>query len=210
VLGLSINGVPVPIPVVGAEQVVPVPGLGTITLNAKPVVTTSGNYGRVEARAVQIDLTNPVTGEETHLTIAFAEADITCFNPPPPAPCPSPAFVTSGGWVVGPEANFAAAGRTGDGWGHFVYRDRAAGNRMQSTSITSTVFEAGDPGVAVITGFAKVNGGSQDYWFTVRLQDNGEPSRNDTFDLKSGHPALQHALAKLAGGNVQFHKPCKK
>jgi hypothetical protein len=52
-----------------------------------------------------------------------------------------------------------------------------------------------------ITGNADINGVAGTY--TVTVSDNGEPGRNDTFDLSlsTGYTAS----GSLGGGNIQLH-----
>lgn len=164
----------------------------------------SGNTGDITVNALHITVTE-VAGvvPATDLIIAQAHADIKCAGQPV---CTGASKVTGGGWVLpdGAKAkiNFAAAGKNGDTWGHFIAVNHETGDKLKATSLQTT-FDAND--FAVIVGLAQVNGNGM-FKFTARLKDNGEPGKGDLFSLTSD--AFNVPETTLGGGNIQFHKPC--
>src|SRR5262249_44260939 len=96
--------------------------------------------------------------------------------------------------------------------GQVTFEDSARGLSLQSTSITYLRMES-DGVRATIRGTATVNGVAG-FNFTVFVEDNGEPGRNDRFRIVITGPggfaydsadfALQGGL--LESGNVQVHK----
>jgi hypothetical protein len=157
-------------------------------------VTVNGGAGQcTDAATVTINQQNPPTQ-------------------PPPTDCDD--FVTGGGWIVGTptgaKGNFGVHGgfRNGKFWGGLNYIDHASGMHVKSTDVTAYTeisencrqinFKVTIDGVA---GTA-----------IVKVCDNGEPGRNDTFDIQlsngykaSGDLAGQHP----GGGNIQLHRKCK-
>jgi len=135
---------------------------------------------------------------------------------PPASECC--AKVTGGGWITvatdtkkkasykGTFGFNAQCMKKGGFHGSLEFQDHFRGLNVHSTSITNVVVE----GVkATFTGTVQVNN-SGSYAFTVIVEDNGEPGRNDTFRISV--PGLgangYQASGKLAGGNIQIHK-CK-
>ena len=96
--------------------------------------------------------------------------------------------------------------------GQVSFEDRQLGISLASTSISYLRVEA-DGIHAKIQGTATVNGVSG-YTFTVYLEDNGEPGRNDKFHIVLTGPggfaydSLDFALLGdlLDSGNIQVHK----
>jgi hypothetical protein len=135
------------------------------------------------------------------------------------APCD---FVTAGGFVFkddGAAANFGAHGgcKNGDFWGNVNYVDHATGFHLDSTRITGYLFDPATPLARDICGFARINDQPEEVMFRVRLVDNGEPGKNDTFGIvidnwnSAGERFYKVSSRKLAnggpgGGNVQLHK----
>lgn len=204
--GLVINGVSI-VTTGAVNQVISVPG-GTIVLNAQ-LTSTSTNYGEISAAAIFVDLVDCFSG-----VIAFAKADISCggTNQPPggeqPRDCGK---ITGGGFIVGTPSgahgSFGVSGgiRRGEYWGHLNYIDHGTGMHVRSTAVTGFGFV--DAVTRQIT-YNVVIGGSAGT-ATVIVSDNGEPGRNDIFDitLSTGY----HAGGDLGGpgsggGNIQLHK----
>ena len=101
------------------------------------------------------------------------------------APCD---FVTSGGFVFkdnGERANFGAHGgcKNNEFWGHVNYVDHQNQFHMNSTRITGYLFDPATPNARDICGWARINDQPQEVMFRVRLVDNGEPGKNDTFGI---------------------------
>lgn len=203
--GLVINGAS--ITVTGVNQIITVPG-GTIVLNAQLTGTSkAGAKGKIEVAAVYVMLEGGFSG-----AIAFAKADISCGTTPPPGggggACGK---LTGGGFITGTPSgangSFGVSGgiRRGEFWGHLNYIDHGTGMHVTSTSVT---------------GFAVVDANTRQIDYNVDIDgvagtarvicsDQGEPGRNDTFDitLSSGY----HAGGDLGGsgsggGNIQLHK----
>jgi hypothetical protein len=119
-------------------------------------------------------------------------------------------FVTGGGWIrlpTGEKANFGVHGgiKNGDLWGGLNYIDHRTGMHVKSTSTTGYVVLTenrrrisynvtidGVPGTAV-----------------VEVEDNGEPGRDDWFQiqLSNGYFASGDlGGAGPGGGNIQLHR----
>ena len=208
VQGLTINGLPVVL--TGAtNEVVAVPG-GNIVLNAQ-LTSTNCKVGEITVAAVFLMLTNGIQG-----SIAYTEADITCGSrvPPEVRSCDKVTgagfFVTtnmdtnvvSTNLVCGNYNAFSLMGGNKHGQlvGRLNYVDNGTGMHVTSTAVTGISFvdavsRAFDFNVLIdgVPGTAH-----------VIVADNGEPGRNDIFDitLSTGY----HAVGTLAGGNIQLHK----
>lgn len=130
-----------------------------------------------------------------------------------PIPCD---FVTSGGFVFldsGDKGTFGAHGgcKNGAFWGHVNYIDHGTGLHINSTEITGYLFDPAFPNARDICGWARSNHDEERVRFRVRLEDNGEPGRNDRFGilLSTGYLVTTRTLGDEGGGggNVQLHKP---
>lgn len=81
---------------------------------------------------------------------------------------------------------------------------------MKSTEITGYMSDSAFPNSRDICGFARTNA-DEDVRFRVRLEDNGEPGRNDRFGIRlsNGYHMTTRLLADggPGGGNIQLHKP---
>jgi hypothetical protein len=134
-----------------------------------------------------------------------------------PAPCD---FITGGGFIItdsGAKANFGSHGgcKNGAFWGHVNYVDHggyngAAPYHVDSTEITGYLFDPSFPNARDICGFARTNLG-ETVRFRVRMEDNGEPGRDDRFGIRlsNGYLVRPRLLADggPGGGNIQLHKP---
>jgi len=133
------------------------------------------------------------------------------------APCD---FITGGGFIFrddGERANFGSHGgcKHGGFWGHVNYVDHGGFNgatpyHVDSTEITGYVMDPAFPNSRDICGFARTNAG-ETVRFRVRMEDNGEPGRDDRFGIRLDNGYLVTARSLGAngpgGGNVQLHKP---
>jgi hypothetical protein len=72
---------------------------------------------------------------------------------------------------------------------------------LRSTSIDSAEWDDANRAV-IVHGHATVNG-SGNVAFTVRLDDNGEPGRNDLYDMQ----AICNGSGNMVSGNLQYHLP---
>ena len=134
-----------------------------------------------------------------------------------PGPCD---FITGGGFVftdLGPKANFGAHGgcKHGEFWGHVNYVDHGgfmgvSPYHVSSIEITGYMMDDVAPTGREICGFARTNAG-ETLRFRVRMEDNGEPGRNDRFGirLENGYVVTTRLLGDggPGGGNIQLHKP---
>jgi hypothetical protein len=136
------------------------------------------------------------------------------------APCD---FVTAGGFVFKDNkerANFGAHGgcKHGEFWGHVNFVDHENQFHLNSTRITGYLFDPATPNARDICGFGRINDQAEEVMFRVRLVDNGEPGRNDTFGItidnwnSAGERFYRVSSRSLGGdtknggGNVQLHK----
>ena len=202
VVGLTINGVNVA--VTGAtNEVISLGAAGSIVLNAQ-MSSSTATRGQISVAAIFLmlaDFTGP---------IAFAEADIRCGSAVPPGmrACDK---VTGGGFIVGTPSgangSFGVGGgiRRGAFWGHLNYIDHGIGMHVRATAVTGyTVIDA----VTRKIDFNVTIDGAAGTASCI-VADNGEPGRNDIFDitLSTGY----HAGGDLGGvgpggGNIQLHK----
>jgi hypothetical protein len=134
-----------------------------------------------------------------------------------PSPCD---FITGGGFIFrddGARANFGSHGgcKNGAFWGEVNYVDHGGYNgstpyHVKSTQITGYLFDPAYPNARDICGFATTSAG-ENLRFRVRMEDNGEPGRDDRFGirLENGYLVTPRSLGADAsgGGNIQLHKP---
>jgi hypothetical protein len=205
VSGLTIDGLPVA--VTGeANQVISLPG-GNIVLNAQ-LTSTNGQRGETTVAAIFLMLTNGLQG-----AIAYAEADIRCGSRIVVA-CDK---ITGGGFIhttvvdtnvistnglPGAHASFGVSAgiKRGQFVGQLNYIDHGTGMHVKSTGVTG--FTAVDLVTRAVDFNVLIDG--VEGTARVLLADNGEPGRNDIFDitLSTGY----HAGGTLGGGNIQLHK----
>jgi hypothetical protein len=205
--GLSVDGVAIPV-TGGPNQLVDLDDF-SLVINEQ-VLTSSGNYGAILLAALHIIDPGCLEG-----LIGVVRADVRCTTVQPPPP-PSPGtndcgdFITGGGWIVGSSggrANFAVAGgvRNGAFWGHLNFIDHDSRLHVKSTAVT---------GYQVVTDLTRdisfnVLIGGVAGTAIVRVTDNGEPGRNDTFGiaLSTGYTAGSSLGGDHpGGGNIQLHK----
>jgi hypothetical protein len=84
--------------------------------------------------------------------------------------------------------------------GHLQYANHASGAQVRS--VTFTTFAASG-NTATFGGTCTSNGAP--CTFTVNVADNGEPGRNDSFEITVDAAPAQGGT--LRGGNIQVHKP---
>jgi hypothetical protein len=187
---------------------------GTQIIINKQASGENGTGGRqIDVTALYVNV--PGIAE---LFIADVHADITCAALPQ---CPGRhAFVTSGGFIDLTGSNkqhFAAAGRNLTNWGHVLYRDTATGYSLHVKDPYGVVYTSFDnlKRDADAQGFdtsrldaTKFQGGAILTWDggRVLLVDEGEPGRNDYFQIIAPPGAVTGGL--LAGGNIQMHGKC--
>src|SRR5207237_9818460 len=145
-------------------------------------------------------------------TVGLARAGITFTGGPPPPPPPSSPCdkVTGGGFIYtseGAKGTFGVSGgiRRGAFWGHLNYIDHGSGMHVTSTEVTG--YAVVDANTRKIDYAVEIDGTAGTA--TVIVTDNGEPGKDDIFDitLSNGY----HAGGDLGGsgsggGNIQLHK----
>ena len=155
----------------------------------------------------------------TFAALAFGLAPTTASAHLVPAPCD---FVTGGGFVFkdnGLMTNFGvhAGCKNGDFWGNVNVLDHENQFHLKSVQITGYLFDPAVPNSRDFCGWGRINDQSEEVMFRVRLVDNGEPGKNDTFGITidnwytNGDRFYRVSSRKLAGGegggsNVQLHK----
>jgi hypothetical protein len=121
--------------------------------------------------------------------------------------------VTGGGWITGTpsgeKGTFGVSGgvRRDAFWGHLTYIDHGAILKVESTAVTGFQVDSSDANARIITYNVTINGVAGTA--TVRVADNGEPGRNDTFaiQLSTGYTASGSLGGdRPGGGNIQVHK----
>jgi hypothetical protein len=196
IVGLVINGKP--IVVTGQpNQTIALPNLASIVLNEQ----ISRRMGDLTVNAIHVSALGVAD-----VVVAAAHADITCSTSGAPD-CTGGDFVTGGGWIETAGMNrgtFAVAGGLKNGalWGHLQYIDHGTGLKVKGTGVTA--YTTTSATTRRIEGTAEIGGKPGTY--KIDVADNGEPGRYDTFSIKlsTGYAAA----GKLAGGNIQLHKPC--
>ena len=200
VQGLVINGASI-VPTGETNQVITLSN-GTVVLNGILASPSGGSPG-ISVAAIYVDIENCFRG-----VIGFAEANISCGTAPGTnGACGK---VTGGGFIAttnGGHASFSVSGgiRGTAFWGNLNYIDHDTGAQVTSTGVT---------------GFTVVDGTTRQIDYNVDIDgapgtarvivsDQGEPGRNDIFDitLSTGY----HAGGDLGGsgsggGNIQVHK----
>ena len=137
-----------------------------------------------------------------------------------PTPCD---FITGGGFVFTDwpsRANFGSHGgcKNGGFWGHVNYVDHREFMGVEPYHVNSTQITGylksdnpAHPNAREICGYARTNADEpQPVRFRVRMEDNGEPGRDDRFGIRlsNGYVVTTRYLADggPGGGNIQLHK----
>lgn len=86
-----------------------------------------------------------------------------------------------------------------------MYSDNGSGVALRAAKpfTRATVYPEGKEGGGKLTGTTTAARS-----FTAHITDNGEPGRDDVFDLFSPD-GVTLASRKLDGGNIQVHKACR-
>ena len=144
----------------------------------------------------------------TNVTVGMAKTKIDCADVDK---CLA-AKITGGGFVIQPttgaKITFAASGQNLSDWGHVVVVNHSTGEKLKATVQETTIID----GDATILGEGLING-TTPVTFRARLKDVDEPGRGaDMFGFTVLTPPdlvdfLVPDGTKLAGGNIQFHKP---
>lgn len=139
---------------------------------------------------------------------------LDCGHEEPPVP---PADVecgkvTGGGWIrlaSGGKASFGVSGGVrGTGfWGHLNYVDHDTGLHVRATAVTGYDTDPADSNGRIIRYNVII--GTATGTATVRVVDNGEPGKDDIFEitLSTGYSAKGDlGGGRPGGGNIQLHK----
>ena len=116
----------------------------------------------------------------------------------------TPGKVTAGGAKLPRNVNFGVTVQS-DGTerkGEIQYNDKAAGIKLHSEELTLLSVNS-EKTSAVIEGVSK--DGST---FTILVEDNGEPGKNDFFSIRIVNPdgSVYEQEGNLSKGNIQMHK----
>ena len=117
-------------------------------------------------------------------------------------------FLTGGGWITntpsGGKGTFGVGGgvRHGEFWGHLEYQDHGTGMNVHGTGVTAYTVGSSGPNSRHIEGTAEINHQSG-FTYTIDVADNGEPGRNDTFDIQLSNGYMAGGFQ--SGGNIQLH-----
>ena len=182
------------------NQPVPIGVLGAYFIIDEQDTSFNGNRGDITLTALRV-----VVPGVADVSFARAHADIICQGRPV---CPGPHFVTGGGFLNGSNGkqHFVIAFREGDlNWGHLMYSDKGSGVALRAAKpfTSATVYPEGKEGGGTLTGTTTT---AQS--FKAHITDNGEPGRDDVFDLFSPE-GITLASGPLAGGNIQVHPACR-
>lgn len=201
IVSLVVNGQSI---VVGTEpnQTILLPN-GRIIVNEQ-IKSVDGRTGDITVNALHV-----IVDGTADVVVSSAHADVTCTGPP--ACDISKDFVTGGGWITGTpsgaKGTFAVAGgiKNGAFWGHLTFVDHGSnGPKVKGTGVTAYVIV--NATTRHIEGTAEING-QGGFTYKVDVADNGEPGRNDTFNLSLSNGYT--ASGSLGGGNIQLHLPCR-
>src|SRR5439155_24092950 len=117
-------------------------------------------------------------------------------------------FVNGARFLTGSHGKkpFVIAFRDGDlGWGHLMYSDKDSSAKLSAAKpfTSAKVYPEGRAGGGTLTGTTTAGD-----TFKAHITDNGEPGRDDVFDLFSPE-GITLARGPLAGGNIQVHPACR-
>jgi hypothetical protein len=204
VVGLTIDGTNVV--VTGEANQVVQTIAGPLVLNAQvSTISADRQQGEIEVAAIFVMFTNCFNGP-----IGYAKAGVKCGSKLPPS-VSACGKVTGGGFITGTPSgdhgSFGVSGgiRRGQFWGHLNYVDHGTGMHVSSTAVTG--FVVMDAVTRQIDYDVTIDGVAGTA--SVIVADNGEPGRNDLFDitLSTGyHAGGDLGGSRPGGGNIQLHK----
>jgi hypothetical protein len=150
---------------------------------------------------------------DVDVVFASASAGISCgssgVGTSPPAPCD---FITGGGWITGTptgaKANFGVAGgiKNGAFWGHLNYIDHGNGMHVKATAVTGYSADPNNANCRIIDYDVTIDDAPATA--RVRACDNGEPGRNDIFEIQLSNGYFAGGDlggSRPGGGNIQLH-----
>lgn len=116
-------------------------------------------------------------------------------------------------------SHFGAHGgcKNGKFWGNFNVIDHENNFQMKAERITGYLYDPEFPDGRDICGWARINNADNLVMFRIRLNDKGEPGKNDSFGIiidnwhTAGERFYKVGVRKLnngegGGGNIQLHK----
>jgi hypothetical protein len=182
------------------NQPVPIGVLGAYFIIDEQDTSFNGNRGDITLTALRV-----VVPGVADVAFARAHADIVCQGNPV---CPGPHFVTGGGFLNDEHGkkHFVIAFREGDlNWGHLMYSDKDSSAKLRAAKpfTSAKVYPEGKEGGGTLIGTTTAGD-----TFRAHITDNGEPGREDVFDLFSPE-GVTLATGNLDGGNIQVHKACR-
>lgn len=208
VQGLKVNGRP--IAVSGRQnEVIDLPEFEVRLVLNEQVSSVDGGSGDIQVAAIHFEICECIEGNLGWLAAGISSNG----TPPPPEDEHDCGKLTGGGWITGTpsgeKGTFGLSGgvRRGEFWGHLTYIDHGANLKVESSAVTGWSVDPQDANGRIITYAVTINGVAGTA--KVRAVDNGEPGRNDIFDitLSTGyHAAGDLGGARPGGGNIQLHK----
>jgi hypothetical protein len=189
------------------NQIVDIPDAEAKLILNEQVSSGDKNSGDIAVSAIHFYVCECIEGHYGLVT-----AGITAGSQPTPPPAGECGKLTGGGWIPttsGAKASFAVSGgiRSGSYWGHLNYVDHGTGMHVESTSVTGFQNDPQNADGRIITYAVTIDGTAGTA--TVRAVDNGEPGRNDIFEitLSTGyHAGSDLGGSHPGGGNIQLHK----
>jgi hypothetical protein len=203
--GLKVDGKA--ITVTGApNQIVEIPDAEAKLIINEQVSSGDGSSGDIAVSAIHFYICECIEGHYGLVTAGISGGKGT---PPPAGDCGK---LTGGGWIptsTGAKASFAVSGGIRDGayWGHLNYIDHGTGMHVESSGVTGFKNDPQSATGRIITYAVTIDGKAGTA--TVRAVDNGEPGRNDIFEitLSTGyHEGSDLGGSHPGGGNIQLHK----
>jgi hypothetical protein len=190
-----------------ANQTIHVQGGLTIVINAQ-VRSKSRSQAEISLSGLFISVGGSLSAQIGFVRAGISVSGKTQGGGPPPATCDK---LTGGGFIVGTPSgahgSFGVSGgiRRGEFWGHVNYIDHGTGMHVRSTAVTGYTNVGGN--TRKIDYTVDING--QAGTCSVLATDNGEPGRNDRFDITVSngyHAAGDLGGSGSGGGNIQLHK----
>jgi hypothetical protein len=204
---LRVNGEPITVTGQPNQRVELPHGAGGYLILNEQVNSAGADRGDIVVSPIHFFVCHCIEGH-----VGLVRAGITAGSTPPPSDedCGK---VTGGGWIIGTpsgeKGTFGMSGgiRRGEFWGHLQYNDHGTGMKVHSTAVTGFQFDSRDPNGRIINYNVTINGAPGTA--TLRVVDNGEPGRNDIFDLTLStgyHAGGDLGGGRPGGGNIQVHK----
>lgn len=204
VASLVVNGTPVTVSG-QPNQTIPLIG-GEIIINEQIISQDS------DSAAITVNALHVIVNGVADIVVSSSHADIVCGGSGGTGSACSD-FVTGGGWITGTpsgaKGNFGVAGGIKDGafWGHLNYIDHGNGMHVVDTAVTGYAVDANDANCRYINYNVMIDGSPGTA--QVHVCDNGEPGRNDIFEitLSNGyHAGGDLGGSQPGGGNIQLHR----